>query len=66
MGDGDGRGGNGDKYVFVSISLMVLQPCRHFSLCLFDHAYHVAFQLVENFFIGCYCVIPRVYGKTSL
>ena len=35
--------------LFISLTLLVLQTCRHFLLCLIAHAYHVEFQLVIKF-----------------
>ena len=40
--DGCGSYGNGDKYFFLYIKLLVLQSCHHFL------AYHVTFQLAKN------------------
>ena len=47
-GDGNGRDGIGAK-VFASLfHFWYYNPVAVLSLCLLDHAYHVAFQLVKN------------------
>ena len=47
-GDGDGRDGNGAKFVASLFNCWCYKPVTAVSLCLLDHAYHVEFQLVKE------------------
>ena len=48
-GDGDGRDGNGAKVFSSPFHCWYYNPVAIFSLHLFAHVYHVAFQLVIMF-----------------
>ena len=65
-GDGYGRDGNGAKYFAYVFQCWYYNPVVILSLCLLAHAYHVEFKLVKKNISGCDCVLPHVYGKTSL
>ena len=48
-GDGGGRDGNGVKVFASHFHCWCHNPVATFSLCLFAHAYNVAFQSVQKF-----------------
>ena len=65
-GGGNKRDGNGAKTNAYRFHFWYYNPVANLSLFFLAHAHHVEFQLVKKIISWCDCVLPHLYGKTSM